>query len=317
MYDLIGDIHGHATELKALLHKLGYRKQGGVWQHPEQRKVIFLGDFVDRGPEQVEVVDIARSMVEKGSALAVMGNHEYNAVTWVTKDPEHPDDYLRNHNQKNLKGHREFLEQVGEGSPLHQDIINWFKTLPMYLDLPALRVVHACWHPDHVAVMNTLTDAENRLLDDAWVQTSRKGTEAYNAVETLLKGWEIKLPQGYVFYDKDNNPRHNIRTRWWEDASASYRDLAIVPGEQIYQIPNDKQVSTDQLPGYDDHKPLFVGHYWLKGIPEPLTSSIACLDYSVVDPNRGKLCAYRLDTKGEIMPLSSERFVWVDSGVPS
>jgi len=63
MYDLIGDIHGYAAELKALLVKMDYREKDGVWQHPE-RKVIFLGDFVDRGPEQVETVDIARSMVE-------------------------------------------------------------------------------------------------------------------------------------------------------------------------------------------------------------------------------------------------------------
>ena len=48
MYDLIGDIHGHATELKQLLQKLGYTLEEGGYRHPE-RKVIFLGDFIDRG----------------------------------------------------------------------------------------------------------------------------------------------------------------------------------------------------------------------------------------------------------------------------
>ena len=53
MYDLIGDIHGYATPLKQLLTKMGYKEQADgpeqpdVWQHPD-RKVIFLGDFVDR-----------------------------------------------------------------------------------------------------------------------------------------------------------------------------------------------------------------------------------------------------------------------------
>ena len=89
MYDLIGDIHGYATELKALLTKMDYEEIDGVWQHPE-RKVIFLGDFVDRGPEQIETVNIARNMVENGQALAVMGNHEFNAVAWATPDPENP-----------------------------------------------------------------------------------------------------------------------------------------------------------------------------------------------------------------------------------
>jgi predicted MPP superfamily phosphohydrolase len=143
MYDLIGDIHGYATELKALLTKMDYQELDGVWQHPE-RRVIFLGDFVDRGPEQVETVQIAKAMVEKSNALAVMGNHEFNAVCWATKDSQNPSQCLRLHTDKNLGQHKEFLEQVGEGSELHKDFVEWFKTLPIFLDLPELRVVHAC-----------------------------------------------------------------------------------------------------------------------------------------------------------------------------
>ncbi|NLY64918.1 MAG: metallophosphoesterase, partial [Alcaligenaceae bacterium] len=82
MYDLIGDIHGYAQPLKQLLSKLGYTEKNGYWQHPE-RKVIFLGDFIDRGPEQIEAVLIAKAMVENNAALAVMGNHEFNAVAWT------------------------------------------------------------------------------------------------------------------------------------------------------------------------------------------------------------------------------------------
>ena len=57
-----GDIHGHAAPLKALLAKLGYGEQQGVWRHP-QRKVIFLGDFIDRGPEQVACNQIVSPML--------------------------------------------------------------------------------------------------------------------------------------------------------------------------------------------------------------------------------------------------------------
>ena len=143
MYDLIGDIHGHASELKALLAKMDCQVTDGIWQHPE-RKVIFLGDFVDRGPEQIEIVHVARTMVESGNALAVMGNHEYNAVAWTTPDPQNPEQYLRRRTDKNWNQHKAFLEQVGEGSELHNSMIEWFKTLPVYLDLPELRAVHAC-----------------------------------------------------------------------------------------------------------------------------------------------------------------------------
>ena len=73
-YDVIGDIHGQFDKLESLLTRLGYRKRGGVWRHPE-RIAIFVGDFIDRGSRGVETVQTVRAMVDAGSALAVMGNH--------------------------------------------------------------------------------------------------------------------------------------------------------------------------------------------------------------------------------------------------
>ena len=69
-YDIIGDVHGHASEMKALLLDMGYQKHGLGYRHPN-RKVIFVGDFVDRGPAIGEVVEIARAMVDAGDALVV------------------------------------------------------------------------------------------------------------------------------------------------------------------------------------------------------------------------------------------------------
>ncbi len=67
MYDLIGDIHGHADELVALLAKMGYRETGGAWRHPE-RTAVFVGDFIDRGPKILETLKIVRPMLEEESA---------------------------------------------------------------------------------------------------------------------------------------------------------------------------------------------------------------------------------------------------------
>jgi predicted MPP superfamily phosphohydrolase len=94
MYDLIGDIHGHADELAQLLETLGYDKSRGVYRHSE-RKVIFLGDFIDRGPKIRQTLEIVRPMVEAGDALAVMGNHEFNALAYHTEDPDEPGKFLR------------------------------------------------------------------------------------------------------------------------------------------------------------------------------------------------------------------------------
>ena len=73
--DIIGDIHGHAIELVALLENLGYQRHGQCYRHSD-RKVVFVGDFVDRGPAIGEVIAIARATVEAGDGFAVMGNHE-------------------------------------------------------------------------------------------------------------------------------------------------------------------------------------------------------------------------------------------------
>jgi polynucleotide kinase-phosphatase len=71
-FDIIGDVHGCATELEDLLVKLGYADG----THPEGRTAVFVGDLVDRGPDSPGVLRRVMSMVDAGSALCVPGNHE-------------------------------------------------------------------------------------------------------------------------------------------------------------------------------------------------------------------------------------------------
>ncbi|MFJ4807186.1 polynucleotide kinase-phosphatase [Streptomyces longwoodensis] len=71
-FDIIGDIHGCASELEALLGKLGY--VDGV--HPGGRTAVFVGDLVDRGPDSPGVLRRVMAMVKSGNALCVPGNHE-------------------------------------------------------------------------------------------------------------------------------------------------------------------------------------------------------------------------------------------------
>ncbi|NDB35537.1 MAG: serine/threonine protein phosphatase, partial [Flavobacteriia bacterium] len=73
-YDIIGDIHGHADALEQLLQKMGYRRHQGIYQNPS-RKVVFLGDFIDRGPKIRETLHLVKDMVDAGFAHAIMGNH--------------------------------------------------------------------------------------------------------------------------------------------------------------------------------------------------------------------------------------------------
>jgi predicted MPP superfamily phosphohydrolase len=84
-YDIIGDLHGCNLTLQALLEKPGYTRRDAVYRHPS-RRVIFLGDFIDHGPQQRAVLDTVRPMIAAGAALAVMGNHEFNAIAWAIPD---------------------------------------------------------------------------------------------------------------------------------------------------------------------------------------------------------------------------------------
>ncbi|MDQ1083439.1 MULTISPECIES: polynucleotide kinase-phosphatase [Microbacterium] len=85
-FDAIGDVHGCRVELETLLTKLGYdlvRDEAGRpvdAVHPEGRRVVFLGDLVDRGPDAAGVLRLAMGMVAAGHALAVPGNHEAKLV---------------------------------------------------------------------------------------------------------------------------------------------------------------------------------------------------------------------------------------------
>jgi protein phosphatase len=76
-FDILGDVHGCADELEDLLATLGYAQaEDGVWRHPEGRRLVFLGDLVDRGPRIPDVLRIVMRAVEADAALAVPGNHD-------------------------------------------------------------------------------------------------------------------------------------------------------------------------------------------------------------------------------------------------
>ena len=80
-FDIIGDIHGCYDELVELLELLGYELSnlpdgGSSVKHPQGRKVIFVGDYVDRGPKVVEVLQLVMGIHKAGVGICVPGNHD-------------------------------------------------------------------------------------------------------------------------------------------------------------------------------------------------------------------------------------------------
>lgn len=310
-YDIIGDIHGHADALKALLQDMGYRDSGGAWRHPD-RKAIFVGDFIDRGPKQVESVEIARRMVDADTALAVMGNHEFNAIAWFLPDKRTPGEYLRPHHSpkdgdKNFQQHKAFLDEV-IGAPRHKKIIDWFLTLPLWIDLPGLRVVHACWHqglmdflapllaPGHRLTINLMIEASHEPEDES--EKDNAEPSVFKAVEALTKGIEIPLPEPHSFKDKDGHKRNRVRVRWWDSNAVTYKQTAMLDDDTRDKFPEDPIPEHVRI-GDGGGTPIFIGHYWLTGIPQVQSRKVACVDYSIA--RGGKLVAYRWEGEKELL----------------
>lgn len=301
MYDIIGDIHGYAKQLEKLLDKLAYKKKNGTYVHPD-RKVLFLGDYIDRGPQIRETLQIVRNMVDAGNAIALMGNHEYNAILFNLYKAQ--GGYMREHSIKNIIQHYETLKQFKFKDKEYADYVQWFKSLPLFYETENLRSVHACWDKNHVNILKSKLN-NNRLTDDIIYKYVHKSTNVNQALEELLKGKEIDLPSGMTFTDKDGTVRTEMRIKWWENpARSTYKSISVLP---IQTLP-ERPIKPDLLKNYynEDEKPVFFGHYWMKGKPDIIRANVCCLDFSVA--KGGYLTAYRMDDEKF---LDSNKLVYV------
>ncbi|MWV18165.1 serine/threonine protein phosphatase [Pseudomonas sp. L-22-4S-12] len=312
-YDLIGDVHGCAHSLERLLVQLGYQRQAGVWRHP-RRMALFLGDIIDRGPHIREALHLVHDMVAAGQALCIMGNHEYNALGWVTPAPaDSRRQFVREHTPRHKRLLQQTLEQF-EGHPGDwHDFLAWFYQLPLFLDAGRFRLVHACW--DGGLIEGLRKQYPDGRIDPAFVQASAvPGSFANRVFERLLRGTDMRLPQGLTLTSEEGFSRAFFRTKFWEDNPQTYGDVVFQPDalpEDVARTPLSPADRNRLLQYGLDQPMLFVGHYWRRGRPAPIRANLACLDYSAV--MAGKLVAYRLDEETQIDP---DKFVWVEVDPP-
>jgi len=312
-FDIIGDVHGCAHTLERLLDTLGYKRVAGVGRHP-RRQALFLGDIVDRGPRIREALHIVHDMVEAGQAFCIMGNHEYNALGWVTPAlPGSGKAFVREHTPRHARLIDETLAQFAQHPADWHDFVNWFYQLPLFIDAGRFRLVHACW--DRQLIEPLRQQYPDGRIDEHFIQASAVSNSfAATVCNRLLRGTDMRLPDGLTLTGGDGLTRAFFRTKFWEEDPQTYGDIVFQPDAlpaEVANAPLSHSQKNALLRYAEDEPMLFVGHYWRSGHPAPIRPNLACLDYSAV--LYGKLAAYRLDDETRIDP---HKFVWVDVDRP-
>ncbi|BBC32208.1 Metallophosphoesterase [Streptomyces graminofaciens] len=246
-FDIVGDIHGCASELESLLGKLGY--VDGV--HPEGRTAVFVGDLVDRGPDSPGVLRRVMSMVGSGDALCVPGNHENKYGR-----------YLKGRNVQHTHGLAETIGQMdGESEEFKKQVREFIDGLVSHyvLDGGRLVVCHAGL-PEKYHGRTSGRVRSHALYGDTTGETDEFGlpvrypwAEDYRGRAAVVYGhtpvptatWlnnTICLDTGAVFGGK------LTALRWPE------RELVDVPAEKVWYEPTRPLAS--EAPGGHEGRPL-------------------------------------------------------------
>jgi hypothetical protein len=265
--DIVGDIHGEIGALTSLLGRLGYTTDG---RHPEGRRLAFVGDLVDRGPDSPAVVELVRRLVQQQRAQCVLGNHELNILlerqkpdnVWFFGHALPPDDPASRR------------PQVWADQQTRVTMLSFFRSLPLALERPDVRIVHACWDERMIAAARPSASAlqlhdeqkakvgeqiRHRRVSDPSQEKLLGQNE--NAVKLLTSGPEAKADAPFLTMGKLRNER---RVPWW----SHYAGPLCVFGH-YWRI---------TLPDEVDNEQLFTGI--------PLNATLGrgdamCVDYSV------------------------------------
>ncbi len=194
-------------------------------------------------------------------------------------------------------GHFCSLVNLGSGS-----VSNW----TLWLELGGIRVIHACWDPATMQRLGAKLGPNNTVTDELMVTMSTKGHEDYHDLEILIKGPEIKMPDGFKYKDKDEIVRSSARYAWWDPQASTFDVAARIPdnckavdGTPFPQLPAVPIPSGNPEP-YGDTIPLFFGHYWCTDEDEIISDHAMCVDYSA--GKGGPLKAYRWNGESKLDP---------------
>lgn len=303
MYDIIGDIHGHYDMLIKLLEKLGYKAKGESFHH-EERKLIFTGDIINRGNKIRKTINLIRNIVESGDGFCILGNHELNAILYSTTDKSGKS--IRKHLPRYKLPLMKTLEEYNNYTNEYKDVIQWFRTLPLYLDLGDLRIAHGGWNSQHIETIKWYTE-DTKKLKKKFLKSYVNDPKLRIAVNEIVKGKELNLPKDLLIKDNRGIIRRSFRIKWWENPEG--RTFSEIAFGNRFELPNysiPKEIIPQIKPYHIDEPPIFLGHYCLNKGAKIFQGNICCIDTCVVRSN--SLTAYRWSGEKK---LKSKNIIYV------
>lgn len=260
MVDIVGDIHGEYDALISLMDKLGYDENGF---HPQSRKLVFVGDLVDRGPDSIAVILFVKKLCELGNAKAVLGNHELSVLLQKPKDGSNWFFDRNNSGDDSYEPYRRATDSE------RREIHHFLNTLPVGIELNNISVVHAAWHDDSIAEVRKIPIGS--LVD--YYQEKEEEINTYLKTSGLLDNYHKE-------YDQWKSHIH--------DETAKVPVLKYV-GEynMVHQMKNPVRIITSGLEelapkpfftygkwrfvqrnvwwnNFEENRPVVVGHFWRK-----------------------------------------------------
>jgi hypothetical protein len=263
LLDVIGDVHGEIDALNELLRHLGYDSAG---YHPNDRKLVFVGDLCDRGPDSPAVIKLVQRMVEVGNAYAILGNHELNLLRGDAKDGS---GWFFDERLERDERYQPFARPIEAQRNFIFDFLN---TLPLVLEREDLRIVHAAWVDQDIDMLRQVRGVS---ANELFVQLEKTLTSTLKANGSYQKFQEAVTLHADSLEDENCNMP-------FLDAIADH-DEACQKGNLVKVMTSGVERRA-QAPFFSSHKwrfvervgwwneyaeavPVLVGHYWRQLVP--------------------------------------------------
>lgn len=293
--DIIGDVHGEWEALHQLLYHLGYTESA---QHPNGRKLVFVGDLCDRGPDSPAILEWIQEMRSAERVWCVLGNHELNLITHSPKDGSGW--YFTNRRQDEALYAPWQCATPEQKDRIYHSILDW----PIILYRDDLRIVHASWHAESIEKLYQ-TNLPNVLAQyHYWEQQFTHTIQHTDWYDGYLKEQEI--------YQRDLESSHAHipplpYTAHYEALRSNFNPIRTITSgiEAVTAQPffaSGRWRFTNRIAWWNDYHddiPVIIGHYWRHWHQHPYpkhrkslfpknsqawmgcNNTVFCLDYSI------------------------------------